>query len=292
MLAALGKRAEAEEQYGKALAIQEKLAADFPTVPAYRRHLADSHSNLGNLLKGLGKRPEAEEQNRKALAIFEKLAADFPTVPTYRVNLGASYCNLGILVWDSGKPADSLAWYQKALDTLRPVHEQEPRDATAKLFLRNSHWNRAVARNRLGQFAEALKDWDRAIELSEKSEQPGPRVGRAITQVRAGQVAEAIAEVAALMRTPVADAPGSPKRNADQWYDIACIYAVASGKIGGKKQEYADRAMELLHKAVKAGYKDAGLMKKDSDLDPLRSREDFKKLLREIEGKKSAPKTG
>ena len=34
---------------------------------------------------------------------------------------------------------------------------------------------------------------------------------------------------------------------------------------------------------MKAGYKDAAHMKKDSDLDPLRAREDFKKLLAELE---------
>ena len=40
LLAGLGKRPEAEEQYRKALAIQEKLAAEFPAVPEYRKHLA------------------------------------------------------------------------------------------------------------------------------------------------------------------------------------------------------------------------------------------------------------
>ena len=63
--------------------------------------------------------------------------------------------------------------------------------------------------------------------------------------------------------------------------------AVAGGKIADKKQQYADRAMELLRKAVKAGYKDAAHMKKDTDLDALRGREDFKKLLAELD--KSSP---
>ena len=45
----------------------------------------------------------------------------------------------------------------------------------------------------------------------------------------------------------------------------------------------ADRAMQWLHKAVQAGYKDAAHMKKDPDLDPLRERADFKKLLAELE---------
>ena len=41
--------------------------------------------------------------------------------------------------------------------------------------------------------------------------------------------------------------------------------------------------MQWLHKTVQAGYKDATHMNKDTDLDPLRDREDFKKLLAELE---------
>ena len=74
-----------------------------------------------------------------------------------------------------------------------------------------------------------------------------------------------MAEVAELTKTTEPRTPG-------QWYDFACFYAVASGKVADKKQEYADRAMELLHKAVQAGYRDAAHLKKDTDLDPLRKR--------------------
>ena len=142
---------------------------------------------------------------------------------------------------------------------------------TAKQFLRNSHRGRAIAYDRLRKHAEAVKDWDRAIELSPPAEQFDFRAAMRTPRLQAGMVAEAVAEVAELTK--------SPNWNAGQWYDFACVYAVASGKIADKKQEYADRAMELLQKAVQAGYKDAAHMKKDTDLDPLRDREDFKKLL-------------
>ena len=41
--------------------------------------------------------------------------------------------------------------------------------------------------------------------------------------------------------------------------------------------------MEMLHKAVKAGYTDAAHLAKDTDLDPLRNRADFKKLLASLQ---------
>jgi serine/threonine protein kinase/tetratricopeptide (TPR) repeat protein len=282
VLAELGKRAEAEEQYRQALAIQEKLAADFPAVPGHRQELARSHGNRGNLLGGLGRRAEAEEQYRQTLAIQEKLAADFPAVSGYQIELGGSYCNYGNLVRDAGRAIESPGWFDKAIATLATVHRAEPRDVTAKQFFRNSHWGRAMAYDRLMKRTEALQDWDRAIELSPPAEQLGFRASRANSRLRAGMVAEAVAEVAELTK--------STNWNADQWYSFACIYAVASGKIADKKREYADRAMELLTLARAAGYKDAAHMKKDTDLDPLREREDFKKLIAELEKGAAAEK--
>ena len=92
-------------------------------------------------------------------------------------------------------------------------------------------------------------------------------------------IAEAVAEVAKLTKMP--------NWNAGLWYDFACFYAIASGKQSDKKQEHADRAMEMLHKAVKAGYNDAEDMSKDTDLDPLRARADFKLLLASLKPKET-----
>ncbi len=116
------------------------------------------------------------------------------------------------------------------------------------------------------------------VEFSPPESLLDAKIERTCNRARAGKVAEAVSEVTELAK--------SDSTNFEQWYNFACVYAVASGKIAGKKQEYADRAMELLHIAVKAGYKDAAHMKKDTDLDPLREREDFKKLIAELETKK------
>ena len=269
LLAAMQKRPEAEEQHRKALAIDEKLVADFPAVPEYRSSLAASHNNLGMLLRALGKRPEAEEQYRKALAIKEAVAADFPAVSQYRVDLGGGYCNFGALVRDGGQPGVSLEWFENAIRTLSAVYKQDRH--LARQFLRNSHSNRAIAYDRLRKFTEAIKDWDRAVELSPMAEQPELRAARATSRLQSGQVAEAVAEVAELTKNASGDA--------GQWYNFACFYAIACDKTADKKQEYADRAMKLLRKAVTTGWNDAAHMAKDTDLDPLRGREDFKKLI-------------
>ena len=277
LLANLGKSAKAEEQYRSSLAIREKLVADFPTVPDYRRDLARSHNNLGALLRDTGKRDEAEEQYRSSLAIREKLAAEFPAVPNHRIDLAGSYCNLGHLVRDGGRANDSLAWYDQAIDILSPIHRAEIRDVTVKQSLRNSHTGRAMAYDQLSQFAKAVKDWDRAVELSPLFEQPRFRASRATSRLKAGMVAEAVAEVAELTNIPGTPAP--------ILYDYACVYAVASGKLANKQAEYADRAMTLLRQAVRAGFRDTASLRQDTALDPLRDRDDFKALLAQMQAK-------
>jgi hypothetical protein len=48
-------------------------------------------------------------------------------------------------------------------------------------------------------------------------------------------------------------------------------------------KSYADQAVGALRQAVAHGYQDAAHMKKDTDLDPLRGRDDFQKLLAELD---------
>ena len=67
-------------------------------------------------------------------------------------------------------------------------------------------------------------------------------------------------------------------------YDIACTHALMIVKAQDDSKQ-ADLAMNWLRQAVAAGYKNVAHMKKDTDLDPLREREDFKKLLAELEAK-------
>ncbi len=115
----------------------------------------------------------------------------------------------------------------------------------------------------------------RQQEIVPAREEMDRRAGRAISLVWSGKVTESVAEVGELTKRA--------NWTAWQWYNFACVYSLASTKLDDKKKEYADRAMELLQQAVKAGWNDAKHTSKDTDLDPLRDREDFKKLLADLE---------
>jgi hypothetical protein len=70
----------------------------------------------------------------------------------------------------------------------------------------------------------------------------------------------------------------------ESMYNMACIHALMIPRSHDHAKQ-SDLAMDWLKKAVAAGYKDVAQIKKDTDLDALRGREDFKKLLSELEPK-------
>jgi hypothetical protein len=78
--------------------------------------------------------------------------------------------------------------------------------------------------------------------------------------------------------------------DADSLYNAACFRAITAAVQAKTKttdsarlaKVDADRAMELLNQAVKAGYKDAAHMKKDTELNTLRDRPDFQNLVAQL----------
>jgi serine/threonine protein kinase len=280
VLASLGKRPEAQKEHRAALAERERLAADYPRVPAYRQELAHSHINLGLVLADLGKRPQAQKEYRTAIMELAHLAAEYPQVPAYAVALGGTYCNFGNLLAGAERPGQALGAYDQAITTLERVLKKLGTDATARQNLRSSHAGRAGALAKLRRYTEAVREWDRALALADGSTRNHFRMGRAETLARAGDVARATDEAEEVLKAgPV---------NENLLYNVACVFALASAHATEPAQVkgYAGRAVALLGRAIAKGYKDVAAMRKDADLDPLRSRSDFKKLLAELEARK------
>jgi tetratricopeptide (TPR) repeat protein len=233
--------------------------------------------NRGGILADLGRRDEELIAFQKALDLHEALAAEFPGVIDYGVSLGGSYCNMGGLLTELDRPAEALVWLAKALATLDGVLAKDPRLALAREFRGNSLATRADALTKLRRFPEALRDYDEALPLTQGPGRDMTRLGRANTLVRSGKPAEAAAE---------ADAVARPKNvTANLLYAAACIHALASAAANGEpptQERYAARAVELLGSAIDRGFKDAGKVQKDHDLDALRTRPDFQKIVLRI----------
>jgi len=131
--------------------------------------------------------------------------------------------------------------------------------------------------------AQAVKDLDFALQ------QPATEVP-ALLELRLRyllkqQNVTAAVESAAKIKERAGDA--------EQLYDAACAHALCAGATNNAgadpaalAKKCAEEAMRLLKQAVAKGYKNAGHMKQDKDLDALRQRDDFKKLLAALEAAK------
>jgi tetratricopeptide (TPR) repeat protein len=282
----LGKWSEAEIDDRKALAILEKLATDFPDVPEHRDSLALSYHHLGIRVARLGRPLEAEAAYRKSLAIEAKLVGDFPTVAMYRHWVALYRDNLGDFLKGMGRQSEAEEEYRKALVIYEKLANDFPTVPIHRYKLAASHNNLGFLLHEQGKRLEEEEEYCKALAIQEKLAADYPEVAlyrypvpnsrslRAISRVNAGQIADGIAEIAKLTN--------SPNWDWENWYSFACVYASASAKSTEKKKEYGDRAMELLNKAVQAGFKDSAHMKEDGWLISLWEREDFKKLVAKL----------
>jgi serine/threonine protein kinase/tetratricopeptide (TPR) repeat protein len=279
-LKAQGQPVRAIADCRQAKAILETLVSDFPRNAEYRKGLGTYSSNLGLSLLSNGQPAEAEAAIRAAITVQEALAAEHPQDLLNAVAGAGMYSNLGSAMRASGRPEAALEWFGKAAATLEPLYQRQPELADARLFLHNAHWERAQTLMRLKRYREALPDWDRCFELSVEQERFRSRFGRLEALARSGDHVRATAEADALAKV----AGATP----EMLFDVACSYALSAAAARGDEkrvEQYAARAVELLRQAVAKGFNKADYMKKDPDLDLLRTREDFKKLIAELESK-------
>jgi tetratricopeptide (TPR) repeat protein len=284
-----GRSQEAEGPYRRARDLWQTLADQHPDSVAYQNSAAMIQNNLALVYQRTGRWDEAEAALRQALRVQTRLVEQHPKVAQYTVYLGNTRLNMGTLVRDRGNPTEALTWYAEAIPTLEAGRKMGGEEREAREFLCEAYYSRATALTQLGRHAEALADWDCALKVP-----PAPdllswlRRQRACTLARLGKVAEARAVADELAATGAKD----PKA----WYEAACVHAVlavAEGTDPKHKEEGCVRALELLTRAEAAGYfRDPAHrddLKKDADLNSLRARDDFQKLQKAIEKKRSSP---
>jgi serine/threonine-protein kinase len=193
---------------------------------------------------------KAEAAHQQALQIFEKLANEHPDVLEYGFEVGRAYRYLALDADLAGQPDAALARLNKAIEILERVVGRGYGQGRSELF------NARLVR---------------AATLAERGE-----------HARATDEAEAVARQQDLSEVNL--------------YNIVCFYSRSSAiaendaKLSPAdrtrlKAQYADHAMDFLRQAVAKGYRNVAVLKTDKDLSSLRSREDFRKLVQEVEQK-------
>jgi eukaryotic-like serine/threonine-protein kinase len=248
---------EGEDSYREALRIELELCSEFPAQVEYRWHLGAIYNSLANLFKDTNRLEEAESLHMQALAARKRLASDYPQVLKYALDVALSHGNLAeVLTKKQTRLAEAEEHYQLGVDGLRDLLRKEPRHAIARRILAAMRIDYATAKALHGSHAAAVAEAESlAVELND---------------------------------------PG-------QLYNLACVEALSSRLVlrdfglppfvpETLSVDYGARAVVILRRAAAAGYKDVAQMKKDTDLDALRDREDFKKLVADLEAKLTTEK--
>ncbi len=240
---------KAEGPLTEAQRVFESLVRGRPdALPEYRQSLAQSHAILGMAYRGQGRIAKAEAAGQRGVEAFEKLAREHPGVQEYAYGVGRCYSELGQTAKAAGRHDEAVAQYSKAISILEGV-------------LRGNHHSA------------------RPALLSAQIQRAGARAGQ-------GEHAQATAEAETLAR--------QRDLNPGHLYDLACTFANCSAAVERDRNLpsadrarlqalYAARAMDLLRQAIATGWRRPEHLKQDPDMDPLRAREDFRKLRADLE---------
>jgi serine/threonine-protein kinase len=303
----LGLDSDALRTYQRGIEINRRVAMDNPRVPDYQKGLGTGLMNCGYLQERTGRAAESMPLYNEARDLYERLISDHPDVADYRYRLSGVFRNIGSLHEKSGRIDEAFKAAGKSRDLLVGVVRDHPEDLNFRYSLAwTMGWIGDFYRQRTDRQAEAIPYYRRAIELLERLVRENPDVrtyplslandycylGQVLRQ--AGQAPEA----SDVSRKALALFERIDKEGLAKPYDIACIRSLSSDLVRATGKEpaaversrsLADQAMKALRQAVDGGYRDLAWIEIDHDLDPLRSRNDYKAMIAEIKAGSALP---
>jgi serine/threonine protein kinase len=271
---------EAEQVLLAALSLRQELVNAYPRNPDSRRQLAVTYNTLGELYNVTRRPTEERQAYTDGLGHLEALVREHPSVADYATDLGAYQVNLGNLDRDQGRRPSALEWYGKAIKTLEDVLRREANHARARRFLGNAYGGQSDVLNDVNRHDEALHALDRAVQFSSEDQvRDARRLERAKTLAKLKRHAEATAEAMDLLKTR--------KNDAKALVNFAGLFSLAWSAARDDDprlaEEYAAKALAMLHEAVAQGYKDAAGLTAHGDFDAMRQRPDFQQFVSDLQ---------
>jgi serine/threonine-protein kinase len=250
MLFYAGKTEEALGAHEAARRLKQKISDDHPDVAEYQRDLAISVCNIGILLRVASRLDEAIAAHQAALKIDEGLVKAYPSLTLLQYDVANCVNELGDDLRLGGRVAAAMDLYTRAVAILEQLTKADPTVIQYQGYLLQGLKGLGASQLAAGRPADAVSTWRRALEIEKRM------------TFEFGETLYYLAGCHSLLGA-VAGAPGSP----------------VSAEEG---QAERDRAMLTLRRAIAAGYTPVQWMRRDPDLDSLRSREDFQLLLKNL----------
>jgi tetratricopeptide (TPR) repeat protein len=280
---------EAESTYANALRANEESVHDFPAERGLRILLAHCHQNLADTRAKLKKTQEARQGFEKALALIDPLLAETPHEFAVLQCVGIICLNYGNMVRALSGAAAALPLQERCVHAFEEASRLAPQDADMRRVLKGARSNLCGSLTELNRHEEALAQVEALLPLCDPTERFTNRLLRALALARLGRHEQAVAEAQTLEREPGLDA--------DSLYNTGCIYSLAVPAARADSQLAPARRTELARSHIRAAialiersHRDGHLpkkdlldiLRKDPDMDPIRSTEEFKRLIERL----------
>jgi tetratricopeptide (TPR) repeat protein len=284
----------------RSLEIRRRVAEENPKVPEYQKELGIGLMNCADGSRRTGRTEEAILLYQEARGVYERLIREHRRVADYRYRLAGVFKGLAYIFENTGRTDEALTALGKALELLEGVVHDDPGSLTFQYSLAiTSRWIGQILQRRTSRHAAAIPYYGRAVKLIEHLASENPEVktyplelayghcylGQVLRE--AGQQAGASDET----RKALALFERIDREKSEDPYNLACVRSLCSEMVRSdgkdaaaieKSRHLADRAMEALRQAIAGGYHDVAWIEHDTDLDPLRSRDDYKSLIADL----------
>jgi serine/threonine protein kinase/tetratricopeptide (TPR) repeat protein len=246
--------------------IRESISREHPELADQAYSLALDLGDQAILQQMDGKLDSALASLRRAVEVLERLDRKYPGVLNYQRGLASTYNLMSDLYRRRLESADSLAWAEKGRSLLERLVGEHPNEVEARTDLARSYNNIGRVHQQSGETSEALRAYQRAVDLYEGLPELGPRnccnlaCNLALSIPLIGAKHGSTGEL-----DPDAVPPGDRVR----------------------RQVYGDRAIDVIRRAVRGGFRDTEILQTDPDLAAIRGRDDFQEIVKEA-GKQTA----
>jgi tetratricopeptide (TPR) repeat protein len=292
-LAAMRRGPEAMAAFEKAIEHQRFAHERAPEVPQHARFLANHYMGRGMLQHGFGRKAAAQESFAAALDLREALVRAHPNVAEFKSELIPLLDGLGMNHVRDGTPSEGLRFLERARKLQEELSLSKPDDPILQMKLGGILNDHGMALAGVGRHPEAIDAFRAAVQHQRNalSRIPGSPQSRHFLSNHYWNLCKSMRalgrpeEAATAARESAALSPGDP----DRLYSMACelslcvpLAADQQGAGPAAQDRYARWALDALRQAVAAGFRNFAHMQVDSNLDPLRGRDDFRLLMMDL----------
>ena len=253
-----GRTSESFELLKRALLIREKLVARIPEDSAALAKLAATQVKLADVHRDLNSIGEAEAFYRTAIAHYSRLSTEHPRVTAYRFGHGQALCKLAGFMRELGRTTEGLPIARESIERLSDVYTENVRNPDYRSAISHAYWTLC------------------ALELARKNHRAAALAVRNYRKIEPNGFEEALESARFLCRCVELGREDQSATAADR---------------DTMARAYGDQAMDALRTALRNGFRDLNDLGGAPIYEPLRGRDDFQRLVRDVELRVAAAKT-